>query len=48
MVKMFKEVDEKDIAELFGISIEQAKKAMDDGTIQCLAKDTKESLNEKY
>ena len=36
---MFKEVDEKDIAKLFRISVEQARKEIDDGTIKCIAGD---------
>lgn len=32
---VFKEVEDKDIAELFEIPTEQAKKEMNDGTIQC-------------
>ena len=43
---MFKEVDDKDIAELFGISLEQARKEMDDGTIKCIAEEIVDKFNE--
>lgn len=34
---MFKEITEQDIADMFGISLEQLKKEWEDGTIQCFA-----------
>lgn len=35
---MFKEVTEQDIADMFGISLEQCKKELADGIIECWAK----------
>lgn len=42
----FKEVTEQDIADMFGISLEQCKKELADGTIECWAGEENETLNE--